>query len=178
MRPALCAGLSFMDAARSESLGLGDLVTWMRGHLVEPGLMPMPGSVHEPGVGAVPISEAPNHAWATSHEQRAARIVATARVRVAVMLGGLVARPLDDRFLAAAIFAGRVTRMNTEDGRAWLPSPKEGDRLSDIVLACFAADALDHRDEYDDRLSVCEVCGRIGFARDTVLRTRCAQHES
>jgi hypothetical protein len=177
MRSSLAAGMSFMNAARDEGFGYAELVSWFEQFLVEPGLMPMPTSVQEPGVGTIMLEGAPNSAWAASREARAGRIVSTARVRIAVQLAGLVATKVDDRFLAAAIFAGRVQRVSGDHGASWRAQPTADERLSDIVLSVFAADALTHRDDYERELCVCDVCGRVRFAKDTSARTRCPQHQ-
>ncbi|APR77301.1 Hypothetical protein A7982_02648 [Minicystis rosea] len=166
-----------MDAARSDDLRIADLAGWLRGHLVEHGFMLMPDSVHEPTVGTVPLNDGAPPSWTSTRELRAARIVATTRERVTAALRGLLVRPVDDRFLTAAIFAGRVARVTTEHGTAWRPRLQRSDRLSDVVLACFAADALDHRNQYDVELCVCDVCGRISFDERPTLRTRCLHHE-
>lgn len=173
VRPSLSAGLCFMESARTDALRLSELIAWMDRRLVEPGHMPAPTSVQEPGIGTVSLAAPPNGVWPGSLEARAARIVATARVRVAMTLGGLIATPVDDRFLSAAIFAGRVHR----EAAAWKPSLRGDERLSDIVLSLFAADVLTQREDYDAKLCVCEACGRVWFEVDAPTRTRCAQHE-
>ena len=177
VRALLAAGISFMDGARDGAFGYEELVSWIEQFLVQPGLMPMPASVQEPGIGTLTLEHAPNSAWAASREARAGRIASTARVRVAVHLAGLIASPVDDRFLAAAIFGGRVQRIAGGGGASWRAQPLADERLSDIVLSLFAADALANREDYDRELGVCEVCGRVRFARDAVVRTRCRQHQ-
>lgn len=171
VRPAVTAGLAFMEAARSESVGVAELANWIRVNLVEPGYMPMPATVHEPEVGSVALTEA--EAWAEAMDARAARIVTAARERVSKHLRGLVSQPVDDRFLTAAIFAGRVRRAQGEHGSAWRPSPRGKERLSDIVLALFTADVLAHREDYEAQLGVCEECGRMCFGPEEALRMQC-----
>jgi hypothetical protein len=177
VRPPLAAGMAFMDGGRQGPFGYRALLSWMEQFLVEPGLLPMPTSVQEPGVGALTIEDASNGAWAAARDARASRIAATARVRVAVHLAGLIAKPVDDRFLAGSIFAGRVQRVLGEHGGSWRPMPLGDDRLSDVVLSLFAADVLTNREDYESQLCVCDVCGRVGFSRAPVIRTRCAQHQ-
>jgi hypothetical protein len=177
VRPVLSAGLAFVDAARAETLHVRELTRWLQAWLVGPGLMDMPATLHEPGAGTISLPPGSSGAWGMALDARLARIVAAARVRIAVTLSGLVASPVDDRFLAAAIFAGRVERTSGEHGSTWRSTPKATDRLSDVVLSLFAADALSNREEYDACLCVCDVCGRITFRPDALARTRCDLHE-
>lgn len=163
VRPALSGALSFMEMTRGEGVSPRELSAWIRHRLVEPGIMPMPATIHEKGIGSVSTSAEPTDAWSAPIAARQARIVAAARTRVATTLHDLVAQPPDDRFLAAAIFAARVRRTTTSRGSEWVPSPGVDDRLSDIVLALFAADVLGHREDYERGLHVCEVCGRMCF---------------
>ena len=177
VRAPLAAGMTFMNASRDEAFGYDELLAWVDQFLVEPGLMPMPTSIQEPGAGTISVEGgAPNSAWATSREARAGRIASTARARVAVQLGGLLATPVDDRFLAAAIFAGRVQRVSMDHHASWRAQPVADERLSDLVLSLFAADVLTNREDYERELCVCEVCGRVRFAKDPAARTRCSQH--
>jgi hypothetical protein len=173
-RLALQAGLAFMGLVGDERARFGDLVTWLADHVVGPGLAPSPTSVHEPGIGSVSVEDAASRAVGVggARDKRAGRIVGTARVRVAMRLSGLLARPPDDRFLAEAIFAGRVQR----SGGVWSAAVASDERLSDLVLALFAADVLTHREDYDARLCVCEICGEIALRDGADARTRCAQH--
>jgi hypothetical protein len=175
LRPVLSAALAFADAAWDDALHFQALVAWFDRFLVKPGVMSMPPSVHEPSTGVASLRDVPTGAWVRPFEIRLAQIVTTTRSRVSTALGGLIRSPVDDRFLAAAIFAGRVVR---GDGRAegWRPCPKSTDRLSDIVLSLFAADVLSHRDEYDASLCVCGICGRVALLRGASARTRCAEH--
>lgn len=173
MRPAVTAGLAFMEAAHRDSVGVAELANWLRVTLVEPGYMPMPSTVHEPAVGSVQLREPEAESWAVALDARAARIVTAARERVSKNLRGLVSQPADDRFLTAAIFAGRVQRAHGEHGSVWRPSLRGKERLSDIVLALFAADILGHREDYETKLGMCEECGRMCFGPEDMLRTQC-----
>jgi hypothetical protein len=180
VRPVLSAGLAFVDAARESSFHARELTRWLHAWLVTPGLMEMPATIHEPGTGTVslvPDGAGSAGAWAGALDARFSRIVATARTRIEATLSGLVASPVDDRFLAAAIFARRVERTSGEHGSTWRATPKAEDRLSDVVLSLFAADALSNREEYDACLCVCDLCGRIAFRPDALARNRCEAHE-
>lgn len=175
VRPILGAALAFLDAARAESLDAAALTAWIQASLVGPGLMPMPATVQEPGSGTIALATGPSP-WAAAVEVRLARVVSAARVRVGVTLSGLIASPADDCFLTAAIFAGRVVRASGERGATWQPAPRASDRLSDVVLSLFAADALAHREEYDACLCVCAVCSRVALKALAPVRTRCEAH--
>ena len=98
--------------------------------------------------------------------------MAMTRWRVIVTLRGLLASPADDRFLQAAIFAGRVRRPQSE----WLAEPRDTDALSDIVLSLFAIDVLSHREFHEQNLCVCDVCGRISYNPKATSRAGCADH--
>ncbi len=170
-RPGLACTLAFHGAAQAESIDTKALVAWLQAHLVTPGFLPaMPATVQEPGAGVVALADRPEGAAAVAYEDRVRSIVRTARLRVVAAVQGLVARPVDDRFLHAAIFEGRVVR----DVR-WSPHLKGTEKLSDVVLAALASDVLTHREAYDALLCICAVCGDISFsARE--LRTRCQAH--
>lgn len=181
LRPYLGAGLAFVDAACAETLRASELSGWFSTWLVSRSIMAAPPSVHEAGAGMVSLaaiaqSRAGSGLVADTLETRLARIVAAARVRVGVVMSGLVAKPVDDRFLNSTVFAGRVERMS-EKIAIWRPTPKATDQLSDIVLSLFAADALAHREEYDSSLCVCGVCGRIAILQGTAERRRCHLHQ-
>jgi hypothetical protein len=178
VRPLLAAGLAFMDAVPKGAFRIRDAVAWFEGYLVAPGMMPMPATIQEPAAGVIPIGEASAGGWITSLEARMTRVASTARTRVAVVLGGLCASQRDDRFLAGAIAAGRVTRMSDDRGSAWQPSPAVSDRLSDVVLSLFVADILANREEYDANLCVCDLCARVSLTPDAEIRNRCEQHRS
>ena len=178
VRPLLAAGLAFMDAVPRDAFRIRDAVAWFEGYLVAPGLMPMPATIQEPAAGVVPIGEASSGGWITSLEARMTRVATTARTRVAVVLGGMCASPRDDRFLAGAIAAGRVSRVSGDRGPSWRPSPAVSDRLSDVLLSLFVADILAHREEYDANLCVCDLCARVALTPGAEIRNRCDQHRA
>jgi hypothetical protein len=182
VRPLLAAGLAFFDVATAEPFHAHALVDWFDESLVRPGIMPLPTSVHEPGAGMVTLaamsdSRTASGVLANALEARLGRIVTAARVRVATTLGGLLAIPSEDRFFAAAIFAGRVERTSGNRGSGWRPTPTSAERLSDVVLSLFVADALANREEYDACLCVCRTCGRVALRPGVLDRTRCRVHE-
>ena len=178
LRPALTAALAFVDGAQDGTLRGPQLAAWFATHLVKPGIMPMLATIQEPGVGVVSMRDMPSGPWATAFEEQLRVIVRAARLRISLALQGLLSTPPDDRFLSAAIFAGRVERGALGRGSHWQTKLKGTERLSDIVLAILAADVLSHRDEYDGALCVCAICGRISLSRQSTTRTRCADHLS
>jgi hypothetical protein len=177
VRPVLAAGLAFLEVARADHVRGPDLVGWFRRWLVAAGTMAMPGNVFEPGTGIVPLGMGTSGPFSDALDLRLSRVLGVSRVRIAVLLGGLLASPCDDRFLTAAVFTGRVERASGDGEPGWRATPKVSDRLSDIALSLFAADALSNREEYDHALCVCDVCGRVWFEQGRLLRTLCPQHE-
>ena len=175
------AALAFVEGTRG-AWRASDLVAWCRTHLLEPGYL----TLWNAGSGRLLITEGaarlevpieaggselsldvPSTKW----------MLATARDRVIAGLGQLLTIPADDRFVRAAVYTGRVRRVS--DGRAssWRPVLGEGELLSYWVLALFAADALAHREVYDELLGICEVCGAVSL-RVSSQRRRCPQHGS
>jgi hypothetical protein len=95
-----------------------------------------------------------------------------ARWQVILAMRGLLSAPADDRFLNAAIFAGRVVR----DQGNWRVEVRDGDVLSDIVLALFVADVLGNREFHEEKLCVCDVCGRLSYSPTLTTRAGCPDH--
>jgi hypothetical protein len=87
-------------------------------------------------------------------------------------LRGLISTPCDDRFLNAAIFAGRVRR----EGGRWRLAMRDRDTLTDVVLGLFAVDVLEHRELHQQTLCVCDTCGRISYDPATTTRSGCHEH--
>jgi hypothetical protein len=151
-RTHLLAGLSFIEGAAA--WGPADLARWFRtyGELL--------------GCDRVPVSV---QNILGSNDTRP---IAMARWQVILAMRGLLSAPAEDRFLNAAIFAGRVVR----DSGAWRVEVQEGELLSDIVLALFVADVLAHRDFHEEKLCVCDVCGRLSYCPALTTRTGCPDH--
>ena len=102
-------------------------------------------------------------------------LLTTARERVLTGLGTLLTTPPDDRFVRAAVYAGRARRTSKNGVATWVPVLREGELLSQWVLALFAVDALAHREVYDELLGICELCGSVSL-RVATQRRRCPQH--
>lgn len=63
-----------------------------------------------------------------------------------------------------AIYLDRVERVRGTDGKSvWRVKLEEETPLSDMVLALFAADALESPQDYDQDLAVCEACGAVSI---------------
>jgi hypothetical protein len=169
----LSAALTFVEGA-----GAGwrdaDVVPWFLEHLVVPGRMAPPASIHEPPVGAVPfdLPDSPDAGGGRTME----RILDVARARVVKVLRAFIVAPPDDGFLKSAIYSGRVQRRRVDGRAAWVARPGESDSLSDIVLSLFAADILTNRDFHEAMLCVCDVCGRMSFDPMKTTRVRCLAH--
>lgn len=174
------AALEFMDGA----LGGWDghqFVDWCRRRLLGRGLLSMADPISgrlatvEEGAGRVVIPTSPYADIDPIYLPYARRLVEVARGRVVSALSGFLRSPLDDRFVSAAIYAGRVRRVRAGDAVTWQPSLREGEPVSHWVLALFAVDALGAREDYDQKLSLCESCGAVSFAPDR-QRRRCPAH--
>jgi hypothetical protein len=173
--PSLRGAVQFVEACHA--WGAPELERWFDEALVKPGRMEKPNVVSDPVVGTAPL-----RADVRVRDNRVARLedvprlIRLARGRVVDALRAFVATPPDDRFLQAAIFAERVQRAREGKGSVWVPRPREADALGNIVLALFAADMLMHREFHEQRLCVCEVCGRVSFDRDVTTRSGCPLH--
>jgi len=120
-------------------------------------------AVGEKGLAPVVV---PITAWAAIAARPSPRLALAATwSRVVGTLIRMGWTPQDDRFILAAVHAGRVERI--ADPRSsvgkWEPKLAEGEPLSDWILALFAADALERRDVYDTTLAVCERCGIVSL---------------
>src|SRR5207244_1104505 len=100
------------------------------------------GMVSEPSAGSIPLN--PSGTLMGLAEQGIQRLLFTARTRVVTALRGLIASPVDDRFLAAAIFSGRAKRRRVINTNEWVAHPEANAPLSGIVLSLFAVDILSH----------------------------------
>jgi hypothetical protein len=171
-RLALLAGLSFVEGATS-GWGQEDLTGWFRAHATALGRESPPVSVTDATMGAIALQ--PGVKLTCDKHARVddlPKLLSMSRWRVILTLRGLLTKPCDDRFLQAAIFAGRVART----GGAWRAGPRDTDSLSDVVLSLFAVDVLGHRDFYEQSLCVCDVCGRVSFSPEATTRGGCGDH--
>lgn len=146
---------------------LGELRRWIDEHLVSTMVMPPPDAVREPQAGSLRL-DPPSRPGVDV----APAVLRMARARVVGELGGLAGSQRDDRFIRAAIHAGRVRR----EGAAWRPNPATGDTLSDIVLCLFAAAVLSEPQAYQQRFCLCDTCGRVSFDDRPEMRHACGDH--
>jgi hypothetical protein len=171
-RIALLAGLTFVEGATS-GWGRDDVTGWFRAHASALGRKDPPVSVTDATVGTIALQPGVKLAGdKVARLDDLPKLLAMTRWRVILSLRGLLSKPCDDRFLQAAIFAGRVERVEG----AWRAKPRKTDLLSDVVLSLFAVDCLGHRDFYDQSLCVCDVCGRVSFNPKTTTRAGCSDH--
>lgn len=172
-RPLLTAAKAFLDATHEGAWTNRGLHEWFDRYLVSAGWMPLPIAVHEPGAGTIPLhgagAEAPN--------AHLLELLTTTRGVVVTTLRGLLDAPVDDRFLAAVIYAGRVRRRRLPGGTEWTPNPEPSAPLSAVVLSIFTADILAHREFYEQQLTICDLCARVDFEEGAAeRRRRCAAH--
>jgi hypothetical protein len=156
---SLHGGVAFMDGA-SRHWTQGELFLWLDDFVVQPGWMRMPRALREPGTYPVELDARVRLA----HGFEA--LTLKARARVGAALSGYLAPVPDERFLHAAIYGGRVRRGLIDGRPAWVPSPRETDFLSDVVLSLFAVDLLQNGDRYRPHMGVCATCSRISFTAD------------
>jgi hypothetical protein len=145
----LGAVLELMDGGAAADFDRAALVGWLDRHVVTADRA-RPLFVTEPGAGRVAL-QGPDFDPA-----RLKGIVGAACARVSDHLRGLLGPRRDDRFVAGAIFAGRVRRVTIEKRRAWTASPSSSDSLGDILVALLAVDVLTRRDFYDAPWSMAE----------------------
>jgi hypothetical protein len=157
---SLRGGVAFMVAAVRPWTS-GDLFAWLEASVVKPGWMiRMPRTLREPSVPPVELDarakRAPGFEAATFQ----------ARARVGEVLTGYLAPVPDERFLHAAIHGGRVRRGLIDGRPVWVPSLREIDFLSDVVLSLFAADLLQSPERFRRHLSVCPCCSRVSLVHE------------
>jgi hypothetical protein len=169
-RPHLLAGLTFVEGAATWDAT--DLARWFHTYAELLGCDGVPASVRS--MVTVGPSVANPHPPPGPHPGplRPMRPIALARWQVILAMRGLLSTPADDRFLNAAIFSGRVVR----DRGVWRVETREGDTLSDVVLSLFAADILANREFHEQKLCVCDVCGRLSYHPALTTRAGCPDH--
>jgi hypothetical protein len=173
----LGAGLSFLDGVAMNRFTRDDLRVWIDRHLVHPGYMTRPWRLQEPLIGVLPTDrQCGTFLPEVPPADETAAILVRARARIIGQLRGLVLTPPDDRFLSAAIFAGRVRRVMNGKDMIWVPRPRSHDSLSDVVLSLFVADVLRRREFYAANLCICDTCGRVRFDEDPRMRRACFDH--
>ncbi len=182
-RWALAAGCAFLEGTATGSWGIVGVRGWFQDHLVSGGHMRTPISVSEPPVGTFTLY--PRDASALQPQASLPALLTVARNTVLATLRGFIDKPSDDRFVAAALFSGRVRRAHGPTSRAvnpgasaarWIPRPDPNGPLSTLVLNLFVVDMLTHREIYDRGLCVCDVCGRVTFQEGVPRRLACPLH--
>jgi hypothetical protein len=164
---ALLAGMTFLEMTLGGQGDLGELRRWLDEHVVSGRFLAPLDAVREPQAGSVRL-DPPSRPGV----DLAPAVLRMARARVVHELGGLAGSQRDDRFIRAAIHAGRVRR----EGAVWRPSPTAADALSDIVLCLFAAAVLSEPQAYQQRFCLCDTCGRVSFDDRPEMRHSCGDH--
>lgn len=176
------AALAFMNGV-SNGWYQGDFTDWHARDLRASGRLRPPcheGPVDfiEPGVGRVSLVDDLSDLPLRARLETMARLflgVVSAHTRVLTALRGLVASHRVD-FVQNAYHAGRLVRTRQELG--WYVALGPDDALSECVLALFAADYLNHSEDYLHGMGVCRHCGRIRFGKGLRFRTLCDFHGS
>jgi hypothetical protein len=152
-----------------------DFIAWCDDYLVKPGYMlRCPTRVYESGVGTVYLGSSMAHHPGQDAILR--NILVAVRQKVSAILRGLLDVPPDERFLTFLVATGRVYSTEIKRQHVWRIRARPDDRLRDIVMSLFASDILTNRHVYDQRLSVCNECGRISFRIERKTRERCSVH--
>jgi hypothetical protein len=175
-RWAFTAGCAFLEGTATGSWGIVGVRGWFQDHLVSGEHMCTPISVSEPLVGTFTLH--PRSVRALHPQASLPALLSVARNTVLATLRGFIDKPSDDRFVAAALFSGRVRRAHGPGGGAsrWIPQPDPDGPLSTLVLSLFVVDMLTHREAYDRSLCVCDVCGRVSFREGVPRRLACPVH--
>jgi hypothetical protein len=170
-RVALRGTLAFLEGAASEWTAR-DLAEWFEERLVAPGLLKRPGILRERGATPLLMDSSVQKGGAVEG------LVTMSRARVLAALHGFVRREVDDRFLHAAIYAGRVRRTTVTGDPIWIASPHDTDSLSDIVLSLLVADILADREFYRAHLGLCNVCDRVSYKASGASTALCQEHRT
>jgi hypothetical protein len=176
------AALAFMDGV-SSGWYHAEFTNWHARDLQASGRLRTschqgPSDIIEPGVGRVALIDDLWELPLRSRLDTIARLflaMVSAHTRVLTALRGLVTSQRVD-FVQNAYQARRLFR--TRQGLGWRVDLGPDDSLSDCVLALFAADYLNHSEEYLRGLGVCRHCGRIRFGEEQRFRTLCDFHGS
>jgi hypothetical protein len=173
--------LEFCEGIR-QGWGVQELIQWIQVRLVQSGKL----RLNQPNTFSTGVREDKSPAIFVpiqgicslqESEQRALQVIMMqAHQRCLRLLSGLLDSPQDDRFISAAIYAGRVQRVKLPNRvSVWEPRLMEGEALSDWVLAFFVCDALQRRESYEQQLTICETCNSVSFQSEGSPR-RCASH--
>jgi hypothetical protein len=142
-RPELAAVIELVDGAVKAEFDRDALVRWVDEHLVARDVMARPALVTEPGVRPLALR------GPSADAEHVRGLLAVVRSRVLATLRGLRGPRRDDRFVAGAIFAGRVRRVSVDGRQRWTTSVSGSESLSEILTALLAVDVLTRRDLYD-----------------------------
>jgi ribosomal protein L37AE/L43A len=175
-REALVAGLAFMEGALAGSLDRDGLCAWFD-ELLEAFEAETPASVRETDSVSAPLRLPPRRDHHVA-EAMLAQVVEAARANVASALRGLQGSEACQGFVMEAVRAGRVQEREIwpERRTRWVPVIDSRQSLSTVVLSLFAADFMNHREQYARELRVCPDCGRPSFDRSAPTPCACQTH--
>jgi len=175
-RQALVAGLAFMEGALAGSLDRDGLCAWFD-ELLEAFEAETPASVRETGAASAPLRLPPRRDHQAA-EGMLAQVVEAARANVSSALRSLQGSDACQRFVLEAVREGRVQEREIwpERQTRWMPVIDSRQSLSAVVLSLFAADFLNHREQYARDLRVCPDCGRASFDRSAPTPCACQTH--
>lgn len=155
------SGLAVLESIRAHALRVRALRDWLGATFVSTGRMNAPSAITEPGARSVCLHEAAGRSSAS--DAAVDELLQVARSRVVASLRSLTSCARDDRFVHAAIFAGRVRRVGVGSTCFWVACPGEQDAFSSVVLSLFAAHRLQRGEAFDEELVVCDECGRVAL---------------
>jgi len=163
------SALKFTEGVRTGWLG-SDLIAWADTHLIRNERLLVPEGrlsyVVEREFGTVVIGPMPANGPIRLRTMTASHIPHLLDVARHNVLHALRAG-LDTgerSFVHQAIYLDRVERVRGADNKSfWRVKLEEETPLSDMVLALFAADALERPQDYDQDLAVCEACGAVSI---------------
>jgi len=175
-REALVAGLAFMEGALAGSFDRDGLCAWFD-ELLRAFDAETPASVRETDTESAPLRLPPRRDHHAA-EGMLAQVVEAARAKVASALRGLQGLEPREDFVAVAVAAGWVQQRETwsEGRKAWAPVIDSRQSLSTVVLSLFAADYLNHLEQYARDFRVCPDCGRPSFDRQAPAACACQTH--
>ncbi|UQA63062.1 hypothetical protein [Polyangium aurulentum] len=175
-REALVAGLAFVEGALAGSFDRDGLCAWFD-ELLRTFDAETPASVRETDTESAPLRLPPRRDHHAA-EGMLAQVVEAARAKVVNTLRGLQGVAPCEDFVAEAVGAGRVQQRETwPEGRmTWVPVIDSRQSLSTVVLSLFAADYLNHIEQYARDFRVCPDCGRPSFDRQAPAVCACQTH--
>jgi hypothetical protein len=159
-RGGLLAALSLLEAIQARSLTPAELAAWYRSTFAM-GV----ATVSEPGAGVFVLAGMFTDAQKPAFDE----LLGRARQRVVDVL-----RRVLDKTAADPLAIAIERRWVSDEQEVILLDPASS--LSDALIALFAGDRQGDPEAYEQRLSVCLTCGRVGFAEARRDPLGCFEH--